>query len=214
MRILTTFDVTTRFLYLLLEESYARNPFIRKQYVNGTTCHWKQKNLNVYTFSKKNWNGYTGITKVKSYTRMVMVCLPLIIVGCALGSAISEIIYLTIILYSQNFAKIISETFSHFLLFCPRRHKMLSEISTIIFPGTNYNTVIAIMPDYLCNILLQGSEDENKTVFDCVFKINDSGCFEIWHISTHTHKHTRARTRTHAHKHACTHRTLSPDANM
>ena len=43
---------------------------------------------------------------------------------------------------------------------------MLSEISTIIFPGTNYNTVIAIIPDYLCNILLQGSEDlslnENK----------------------------------------------------
>ena len=43
---------------------------------------------------------------------------------------------------------------------------MLFEISTIIFPGTDYNTVIAIMPDYLCNILLQGSEDlsldENK----------------------------------------------------
>ena len=38
---------------------------------------------------------------------MVMVCPPLIIVGCAFGSAISEIIYLTIILYkySQNFAK-------------------------------------------------------------------------------------------------------------
>ena len=39
---------------------------------------------------------------------------------------------------------------------------MLSETSTIIFPGTNYNTVIAIMPDYLCNILLQGSEDLNE----------------------------------------------------
>ena len=65
---------------------------------------------------------------------------------------------------------LISETSSHFLLFCPlygpQRYKMLSEISTIIFPGTNYNTVIAIMPGYLCNILLQGSEelslDENK----------------------------------------------------
>ena len=58
---------------------------------------------------------------------------------------------------------LISETSSHFLLFSPRygpeRHKVLSEISTIIFPGTNYNTVIAIMPGYLCNILLQGSED-------------------------------------------------------
>ena len=60
---------------------------------------------------------------------------------------------------------------------------MLSEISTIIFPGTNYNTVIAIMPDYLYNILKQGSDDisldENKTVFDCVFKfIIDSGRFD------------------------------------
>ena len=81
---------------------------------------------------------------------------------------------------------LISETSSHFLLFCPRygpqRHTMLSEI----FPGTNYNTVIAIMPDYLCNILLQGSEDlslnENKKVFDCVFNfIND------FHIATAVH---------------------------
>ena len=57
---------------------------------------------------------------------------------------------------------LIFETSSHFLI-CPRygpqRHTMLSEISTIIFPGTNYNTFIAIMPDCLCNILLQGSED-------------------------------------------------------
>ena len=72
---------------------------------------------------------------------------------------------------------LISETSSHFLLFCPRygpkRHTMRSEISTIIFPGTNYYTIIAIMPDYLCNIILQGSEDlslnVNKKVFDCVF---------------------------------------------
>ena len=37
---------------------------------------------------------------------MVMVCPQLITVGCAFGSAISKIIYLTIILYSQIFAKI------------------------------------------------------------------------------------------------------------
>ena len=94
---------------------------------------------------------------------MVMVCPPLIIVGCALGSAISEIIYLTIILYSQNFAK------NQIMILYLKRPRiffssaldtaMLSEISTIIFPGTNYNTVIAIMPCYLCNIILQGSED-------------------------------------------------------
>ena len=142
--------------------------------------------MKVFTFSKKNLNGFSGITKVKSYTHMVIVCPPLIIVGCALDSAISEIIYFTIILQSKfcenPSCNLISETSSHFLIFCPRygqqRHKILSEISTIIFPGTNYNTVIAIMPDYLCNVLLQGLEDlsmdENKTVFDCVFKfIND-----------------------------------------
>ena len=46
------------------------------------------------------------------------------------------------------------------------------------------------MPDYLCNILLQGSEDmsldENKTVFDCVFEfVNDSGRFD--HNATAVH---------------------------
>ena len=83
---------------------------------------------------------------------------------------------------------LISKTSSHFLLFCPRygpqRHTMLSENSTIIFPGTKYNTVFAVMPEYLCNILLQGSEDlslnENKKkAFDCVFKfINDCVRFD------------------------------------
>ena len=54
IRMHTTSGITTGFLYLLFEESNFRNPFIRKQYVNGTTCRWKQKNLIVYTFSKKN----------------------------------------------------------------------------------------------------------------------------------------------------------------
>ena len=43
---------------------------------------------------------------------------------------------------------------------------MLKEISKIIFPGTSYITIIALMSDHLCNILLHGSEDlrleENK----------------------------------------------------
>ena len=66
------------------------------------------------------------------------------------------------------------ETSSHFLLYCPRyepqRRSMLKEISKIIFPGTSYITVIALMSDHLCNILLHGSEDlsleENKKAFD------------------------------------------------
>ena len=82
---------------------------------------------------------------------------------------------------------LISETSLLFLLLCPQygpqRHTctMLSEISTVIIPGTNYNTVIEIMPDYPCNILLQGSGDlsldkNKKKVFDCIFKfMNDSG---------------------------------------
>ena len=60
---------------------------------------------------------------------------------------------------------------------------MLSEISTIIFPGSNYNTVIAIIPDYLCNIFLQGSDDlsldENKnkslTAYLDLSKVCESG---------------------------------------
>ena len=52
---------------------------------------------------------------------------------------------------------------------------MLSKISEVIFPGTNYNTNMALMPDYLCNILLKGSDDlsleDNKKFMD------KSGCF-------------------------------------
>ena len=69
------------------------------------------------------------------------------------------------------------ETSSHFLLYCPRyepqRRSMLKEISKIIFPGTSYITVIALMSDHLCNIILHGSEDlsleENKKVFADLF---------------------------------------------
>ena len=86
------------------------------------------------------------------------------------------------------------ETSSHFLLYCPRyepqRRSMLKEISKIIFPGTSYITVIALMSDHLCNILLHGSEDlsleENKKVFDYVFKfIHESGRFD--HNETAAH---------------------------
>ena len=68
---------------------------------------------------------------------------------------------------------------------------MLKEISTIIFSGTSYITVMALMSDHLCNILLHGSEDlsleENKKkVFDYVFKfIHESGRFD--HNETAAH---------------------------
>ena len=86
------------------------------------------------------------------------------------------------------------ETSSHFLLYCPRyepqRRSMLKEISKMIFPGTSYITVIALMSDHLCNIILHGSEDlsleENKKVFDYVFKfIHESGRFD--HNETAAH---------------------------
>ena len=43
---------------------------------------------------------------------------------------------------------------------------MLSEISKIVFPGINQNTIVNLMADYLCSVLLRGSEtlslDTNK----------------------------------------------------
>ena len=103
---------------------------------------------------------------------------------------------------------LISETSSHFFLYY-QRHTMLSEISTIIFPGTNYNTVIPLMPDYLCDIL---------GFFDCVFKyIYDSGRFDNNATTEHdeSFKNCAIMTfflfHTHMRTHACT---LSPDVNM
>ena len=59
---------------------------------------------------------------------------------------------------------------------------MLSEISEIVVPGTNYNIITTLMSDYFCSVLLKGSEDlsldDNKKVFDYVFKFFDeSGRF-------------------------------------
>ena len=80
------------------------------------------------------------------------------------------------------------ETPSHYLLNCPKyaeeRHVMLSEISEIVFPGINHNTIVNLMPDYLCGVLLQGSEtlslDTNKEIFSHVFKfIDESGRFNL-----------------------------------
>ena len=79
-----------------------------------------------------------------------------------------------------------AETPSHYLLNCPKyageRHVILSEISEIVFPGINHNTIVNLMPDYLFGVLLQGSEtlslDTNKEIFRRVFKIIDeSGRF-------------------------------------
>ena len=80
-----------------------------------------------------------------------------------------KIICLTTRLHSRNIAKIQPVilypkhpliSFSTALTrYPPQRHTMLSVISISIFPGINYSTVITLMPDYLCNILLQGSED-------------------------------------------------------
>ena len=59
---------------------------------------------------------------------------------------------------------------------------MLSEISEIVFPRTNYNFITTLMSDYFCSVLLKGSEDlsldDNKKVFNYVFKfIDESGRF-------------------------------------
>ena len=44
--------------------------------------------------------------------------------------------------------------------------------------NVNYNTIIVLMPDHICTISLEGSEDtsyeENTSIFDEVFKYIDS----------------------------------------
>ena len=61
---------------------------------------------------------------------------------------------------------------------------MLSVISEIVFPGISYNTIVNLMPDYLCGVLQQGSETlslvTNKEIFNHVFKfIGESGRFNL-----------------------------------
>ena len=77
-----------------------------------------------------------------------------------------------------------AETPLHYLINCLKyadeRHVMLSEISEIVFPGINHNTIVNLMPDYLFGVLLQGSLSlyTNKEIFRRVFKIIDeSGRF-------------------------------------
>ena len=192
--------------------------------MNGTTCHWKQKNLKVYTFSEKMKWSNTGITKVKSYTRMaVNHC------RMRLGLSQSQKSFILLYLYSLNFAKtqtVILYLKRPLILFSSALNTTHSDIQcTIIFPGTNYNTVIAIMPLYLCNILLQGSEDLslNETIKKYLTGylnfINDwafrSQCdrrtrrklikLRQYDIISLTHTHTHKRARMHA-RTACFHR--------
>ena len=82
----------------------------------------------------------------------------------------------------------LQETPAHCFLFCPKYHsqrrRMLTRISDLCFPGFNCNMVITIMPDHLCNILLEGSSDlslsENRTVFKLIFDfIKETGRFML-----------------------------------
>ena len=67
----------------------------------------------------------------------------------------------------------VAETPSHYMLQCPKfaneRRVMLSEISEIVFPGINHNTIIDLMPAYFCRILIQGSDtlslETNQNIF-------------------------------------------------
>ena len=57
-------------------------------------------------------------------------------------------------------------------------HVLFESLSRKLFPNVNYNTFIVLMPDHICTILLEGSEDasyeENTSIFDEVFKYIDS----------------------------------------
>ena len=80
----------------------------------------------------------------------------------------------------------LQETPTHYLLFCPKYHsqgrRMLTHISDLSFPGLNYNMVFIIMPDHICNILLEQPSDlslsENRNLFELVFDfIKETGRF-------------------------------------
>ena len=57
---------------------------------------------------------------------------------------------------------------------------MLQSITNFMCPGVHYNTVIVLLEDYFCKILLEGSTDltleDNMLLFDIVFRfIDESG---------------------------------------
>ena len=74
------------------------------------------------------------------------------------------------------------ESAAHYFLSCLRynneRRVLFESLSRKLFPNVNYNTFIVLMPDHICTILLEGSEDasyeENTSIFDEVFKYIDS----------------------------------------
>ena len=59
-----------------------------------------------------------------------------------------------------------------------KRRVMFESLSRKLFPNVNYNTHIVLMPDHICTILLEDSEnasyEENISIFDEVFKYIDS----------------------------------------
>ena len=80
------------------------------------------------------------------------------------------------------------ETPANSFLFCPtyhsQRRRMLTRISDLCFPCLNYNMVVTIMPDHLCNILLEGSNglslSENRNLFELIFYfIEETGHFML-----------------------------------
>ena len=52
---------------------------------------------------------------------------------------------------------------------------MLRGVAHLLLPGVNYNTIIGLLGDHLCKLLLEGSADltleENKLLFDIVLII-------------------------------------------
>ena len=60
---------------------------------------------------------------------------------------------------------------------------MLQSITDLMCPGVHYNTVIGLLEDYFCKILLEMSTDlnleDNMLLFDIVFRfIDESGRFD------------------------------------
>ena len=75
-----------------------------------------------------------------------------------------------------------TESEEHYFLFCPKfkneRRLLLENISNKLFLNVNYNTLITLMPKFICKVLLEGSidasHDGNTSILDDVFKYIDS----------------------------------------
>ena len=139
-----------------------------KQYVNGITCPQTSRDLTVkylknkliLIYGPKEANKHFVYGHGRSTTNHWRMRLGL----SHLRSHIFNYNFIsTLFCENEGFDHVhVAEISSHYLLTCNcplyanERRVMPSEISELVFPGINHNTIIDLMPDYFCSILQQG----------------------------------------------------------